>query len=105
MNIFRPDFHPPQAFESEAIVIFPTNEAFYLSDHEAVMASKEALRVWSQSDWPEDSFTPEQNRDDLLLHVADNKNHEAYGYMIYSPNRKNCFGSLYVNPLAGIPEY
>jgi hypothetical protein len=104
MNIFRPDFHPPQTFESEAVVIFPTNEAFYLSDHEAVMRSKEGLRVWSQSPWPEDSFTPEQNREDLLLHVADNKNHEAYGYMIYSPDRKTCFGSLYVNPLAGLSE-
>lgn len=103
-HIFRPDFAPPQTFECEAFVIFPTNEAFYLSDHDAVMKSKESLRVWSQSPWPEDAFTPEQNRDDLLLHVADNKNHEAYGYMIYSPDRKTCFGSVYVNPLAGLSD-
>ena len=104
MNIFRPDFQAPQTFENEAVVIFPTNEAFYHSDYEAVIKSKEGLRIWSQSSWPEDSFTPEQNRDDLLLHVADNKSHSAYGYMIYSPDRKTCLGSLYVNPLASLAD-
>lgn len=102
MDIFQPDFQPPKTFESEDILIFPTNEAFYLSDYEAVMKSKKGLRTWSQSEWPEDSFTPEQNRDDLLVHVADNKNHAAYGYMIYAPDHKTCYGSLYVNPLTSI---
>ena len=27
------------------------------ADYEAVMASKEALRVWCDGDWPEDGFT------------------------------------------------
>jgi hypothetical protein len=104
MSIFRPKFQPPRTFENESLVIFPTDEAFYLSDYEAVMKSKNGLRVWSQSDWPKDSFTAEENKEDLLHHVADNKTHAAYGYMIYAPDHKTCYGSLYVNPLAPIPE-
>jgi hypothetical protein len=55
--------------------------------------------LWSQSNWPEDTFTVEQNREDLQHHVEDNQVHSAYGYMIFSVDRTKCFGSLYVNPI------
>lgn len=68
------------------------------------MKSKDILRVWSQSTWPEDDFTPLQNKEDLAGHVQDNVEHTAYGYMIYSLDKRVCYGSLYVNPLSTVLE-
>lgn len=68
------------------------------------MKSKNILRVWSQSTWPEDEFTALQNKEDLGSHVQDNVDHAAYGYMIYSLDQKTCYGSLYVNPLSSVLE-
>lgn len=104
MNIFTKKFNPPKTFSSSSFHLFPTNNDFYQSDFEAVMANKEMLREWSQSTWPEDDFTPKQNFDDLAQHIEDNQTHAAYGYMIYSKDNKKCFGSLYVNPIANVPD-
>lgn len=102
MDIFTTNFTPPLELKTDQFHLFPTDAALYASDYEAVMKSRASLRVWSQSDWPEDTFTSEQNRDDLMLHVADNQKHEAYGFMLYTLDRKQCLGSVYVNPLATV---
>ena len=105
MNIFTPDFNPPRGFVTATCCCFFTDPDFYLSDFEAVISSRESLRVWSDSDWPEDDFTAEINRRELQFHVDDNKAHEAYGYMLYDPTRTRCFGSLYVNPTESLEHY
>lgn len=68
------------------------------------MKNKENLRQWSQSSWPEDHFSLEENKSDLELHMQDNKAHSAYGYMIYSQDLQECYGSLYINSLKPIPD-
>ncbi len=105
-TIFRKDFKPVSDYESAALdlYLFPTSLDFYESDYEAVMESKVLLRNWSMSDWPEDSFSLE-NREDLKVHIEDNHTHRAYGYMIYTLDKKRCLGSLYVNPLGEWPNY
>lgn len=70
------------------------------ADHEAVMASKEALRVWCDGDWPEDGFTLEQNAEDLAGHLEDAAAGVAYGYTIWDPTRTRVLGSLYLEPTA-----
>lgn len=105
MDIFSRNFAPPSQFVAHDFVLFMTDVRYAIPDHDAVMKSRESLRVYSQSPWPEDDFTVEQNRADLQRHVDDNLNHEAYGYMIFSPDRRICYGSLYVNPLTRISEH
>lgn len=104
MNIFTTAYTPPQGFETEACSCFFTDPGFYQSDFDAVIASRDNLRIWSDSGWPEDNFTAEINREDLQLHVDDNEAHEAYGYMLYDPTRTRCYGSLYVNPTTRMAE-
>lgn len=104
MTIFRKSFSPPQSLITDSFQLFPTDIEFYQTDFEAVMKSKEMLRIWGLSNWPEDSFTPEENKEDLKHHVQDNSDHAAYGYMIYSRDSKTCLGSLYVNPLPPVKE-
>lgn len=104
MNIFQPDFTPPATLSTDEFSIFPTSLEYYMSDYEAVMKSRDYLRIWSVSDWPSDTFTAEENREDLKLHIDDNQTHSAYGYMIYDREHSKCFGSLYVNPISTILE-
>lgn len=104
MTIFTKTFSPPETLTTSTFRIFPTNNDFFQSDFEAVMANKEMLREWSQSSWPEDDFTLQQNFDDLAQHMDDNHTHAAYGYMIYSPDLERCYGSIYVNPIENISE-
>lgn len=103
-SIFHLEFKNPQLLKMDNFIIFPTDAGYFESDHTAVMKSKKILRIWSQSDWPEDDFSLEQNKEDLGHHVEDNVNHTAYGYMIYSIDRKVCYGSLYVNPILPVLE-
>lgn len=105
--IFAPEFNPPETAVSERLnlVLFPTDKNFYDSDYEAVMESKTFLRNWSQSSWPEDQFTAQENREDLQLHIDDNHTHRAYGYMIYTLDKKRCLGSVYINPLSNWEQY
>lgn len=102
-DIFNKNFPPPKTLKTPSFHLFPTDNAFYESDYIAVMNNKTLLRNWSQSSWPEDDFTKEQNKDDLAVHMEDNTNHTAYGYMIYSLDNKKCYGSVYVNPIANTP--
>ena len=99
MYIFHKKFDFPKHYSGEAVTIFPTNIEFAASDFDAVMASKEELRLWSDSDWPEDDFTVEVNKEDLQYHVEDNEEHCAYGFMLYDASKTTCYGSLYVNPI------
>jgi hypothetical protein len=71
-----------------------------VADHEAVMASKEALRVWCDGTWPEDGFTLEENVEDLAGHIEDAATGTAYGYTIWDPTGERVLGSLYLEPTA-----
>ena len=65
-------------------------------DYDAVMDTREALRLWRQSTWPEDDFTVEDNRKDLVdmeeRHVAG----RAFSYTVLDPDGAECLGCVYV---------
>jgi hypothetical protein len=106
-SLFTTDYNPPQELLllQENIVIFPTNTDYSNEDYEAVIVSREFLHVWGGDTWPDHSFSPQDNFDDLSHHVEDNITHRAYGYMIFTADRKKCLGSVYINPLASWPNY
>lgn len=103
--IFTDNFLVPNWADKSQYRVFQTDSNFFESDYEAVMASKEELRIWSHSTWPEDEFSMEQNRDDLKLHEEDNRDHSAYGFMIYDQALEYCYGSLYLYPIARLLDY
>lgn len=90
----------PEELVTPLFTIRRQQETDNAADYEAVMASKEALRTWSHSAWPEDDFTPEANLDDLRMHIAEHDRHEAYGYSVYAPDGRTLLGSLYLNAVA-----
>lgn len=67
-------------------------------DHAAVMETRESLRLWRQSTWPEDDFTVEANRKDLIDLEERHAAHRAYTYTVLDPDGTKCLGCVYVFP-------
>lgn len=67
-------------------------------DHAAVMETREHLRLWEQSTWPEDDFTVEANHADLIDLEKRHAEHRAFTYTVLEPNGTECVGCVYVFP-------
>ena len=63
------------------------------------MASKALLRTWSDSAWPEDDFSLQQNAEDLSRHIDDFEHDLAYGFNIFIPDESRFIGSLCLDPV------
>jgi RimJ/RimL family protein N-acetyltransferase len=74
-------------------------------DFDAVVSSKQILREWSDSEWPEDDFTLEQNAQDIAEHIADHEQNSDYGFSIFTPNEDRLLGSLYLNAVGPLLEH
>lgn len=67
-------------------------------DYAAVMETREPLRLWRQSTWPEDEFTVEENRKDVLDMEERHAAHRAFNYTVLDPAGTRCVGCVYVFP-------
>lgn len=70
-------------------------------DHAALMETRDHLRLWEQSSWPEDDFTIEANRADLADLADLEARHaagRAYTYTVLDPLGTECLGCVYVFP-------
>jgi hypothetical protein len=104
MNLNPKKFDVPTRLETAEFVIHRQRISDHQLDYLAVMDSKETLREWSDSEWPEDDFTLEQNAEDIAGHIADHEQDEDYGFSIFSPNENQLLGSLYLNSVAPLLE-
>ena len=66
-------------------------------DFDAVISSRSLLRAWSQSEWPADGFTLEENLNDLQMHERDHLHKEAFTFAIMDDTM--CLGCIYLKPL------
>ena len=67
-------------------------------DYAAVMETREHLRLWQQSTWPEDDFTVAENRKDLIDMEQRHAAHRAFNYTVLDPDGSKCLGCVYVFP-------
>jgi hypothetical protein len=67
-------------------------------DYAAVIETSEYLRLWQQSAWPEDDFTVEANRKDLVDLEQRHAEHRAFTYTVLNPDGTKCLGCVYVFP-------
>ena len=89
---------PLDGFRTDEFLLRPIVEADAASDHEAVMDTREFLRVWEQSTWPEDDFSVEANREDMVKMEQRHLDNYAYGYTMQTPDESSCLGCVYVMP-------
>jgi hypothetical protein len=88
---------PPELRTSE-FVLRPITADDAAMDHVAVMETREHLRLWEQSSWPEDDFTVEANHTDLLDLEQRHAAGRAYTYTVQDPLGTECLGCVYVSP-------
>lgn len=103
--IFSAAYNPLPPFRDNRFRIEIMTRNIAVMDYEAVMSSRASLRVWSDSEWPEDDFTVEQNAGDLQLHIDDHAARTAYAYTVLSLDGTVCCGSIYIKPLEVIAAY
>ena len=95
---FPPDMSVPTLLRTHGFVLRPITAADAELDHAAVMESREYLRSWEQSTWPEDDFTVAANRADLAKLERWNAEHAAFTYTVLDPPESECLGCVYVFP-------
>jgi hypothetical protein len=95
---FPDDLVPPPALRTPEWLVRPIRTDDATLDHEAVMASKEMLRTWEQTGWPEDGFTVDENRRDLERLVARHNDGSAFTYTVLVPDESFCLGCVYIFP-------
>lgn len=69
-------------------------------DYDALMESRARLRAWSDSSWPADDFTLDENQRDLEEHEREFHAREAFAYTVLSTNGACCEGCVYIRSLA-----
>lgn len=92
------DFHPPDGMRTDEFLLRPIRGTDVELDYEAVMESREYLRTWEQSTWPEDDFTIEANRRDLDKLERLHGEGRSFTYTVMNPAETQCLGCVYIFP-------
>jgi hypothetical protein len=95
---FADELRPPPALRTRESLLRPIRTDDATLDHEAVMASKEMVRIWEQTGWPADGLTIDQNREDLRRLVARHNDGSAFTYTVLVPDESLCLGCVYIFP-------
>lgn len=62
------------------------------------METREFLRAWEGTGWPDETFTVEANREDLLRLQKRHVEGESFTYTVVDPTQTNCLGCVYIFP-------
>ena len=68
------------------------------ADFAAVVETRDWLRLWEQSTWPDDDFTVEANRADLVGLEERHAQHKAFTYTVVDPHGTDALGCVYLFP-------
>ena len=100
---FYPDDAPvPAGLSTDEFVLRQLRGSDVALDYDAVMASKEMLRVRMGGSWPRDDFTLDENLADLEQHEADFEARTGFTYTVMNPSGTECLGCVYFYPLAEV---
>ena len=86
----------PDGHASEHLRFVPLTEALVDADYEAVMASRDLLRRWSNSSWPTMDFTVRDNEADLRDHRIEHEQGVAFTFSVLEPSVDRVVGCIYV---------
>ena len=99
MGFYPTNVPVPEEKRTERLFLRPLRTTDAALDYDAVMSSSEQLHRWSQTDWPADDFTLEQNREDLQRHEREHHERVAFTYTVLNPSGTRCLGCVYIMPL------
>ena len=96
------DARVPAELRTDEFLLQPLRTIHVELDYDALMTSKEMLRKWSQSGWPADDFTLEDNLKDLKRHEQEHFERTAFTFTVLDPSQGECLGCVYISPLLPI---
>ncbi len=88
----------PDGLSTEEFTLRPILATDAELDYAAVMESKDYLRTWEQTTWPEDDFTVAANRADLENLEQRHAKRQALTYTVMNPEETKCLGCVYIMP-------
>ena len=88
----------PKGLTNDQFILRPIVADDAKLDYAAGMESKEYLRPWEQTGWPEDDFTVAANWIDLEGLERRNATGEAFTYTVMNPSETECLGCVYIVP-------
>ena len=96
----------PDSQVTERLRFVRLTEELVDADLAAVMASREYLRRWSDSPWPEDDFTRADNEEDLRHHRLEHEDGVAFTYSVLASDvdEGRVVGCIYIRPLVDALE-
>ncbi|MEM7094192.1 MAG: N-acetyltransferase [Actinomycetota bacterium] len=97
MLSFDDHVQPPLELRTDEFLLRPIVASDAELDHEAVMESRDFLRHWEQSTWPEDDFSVEDNRADMRKLEQRWADRSSFSYTMMNLDETVCFGCIYVN--------
>ena len=95
---FDVDFQPPEGFQTDEFLLRQLVVADNPLDYDAVMESKEFLRLWEGTSWPEDGFTLEANLADMEKMEGRHNERHSFGYTVMNLTETECLGCVYIFP-------
>jgi hypothetical protein len=98
LSFTHPDAPVPTGLATDEFVLRPITADDAELDHRALMETREYLRLWEQSSWPEDDFTVEANREDLRGLEQRHAEHRAFTFTVLDPSGTECRGCVYIFP-------
>lgn len=99
MSFYPEKLTVPTHLITEDFIARPLRVADAEKDYEAVISSRAMLHIWDQSDWPDETFTLEDNRDDLEEHETAHNERRSFTYTILNNSESLCLGCIYISPL------
>ena len=99
MKFYETSCALPETYNTNSFLFRPLRTTDVELDYQAVMSSASKLRIWSQSDWPRDGFTLEENLADLAMHEEEHHAREAFTYTVMDPEQNVCLGCIYMRPI------
>ncbi|MCP4537048.1 MAG: GNAT family N-acetyltransferase [Chloroflexi bacterium] len=105
MLFYPKDARIPSELRTAEFILRPLRATDVELDYDAVMTSKEMLRVWEQSDWPVDDFTQADNLQDLQRHEKEHLERSAFTFTVMNPTETECLGCVYIYPLEGMLKH
>ena len=98
MTFTSDGFRVPEELRTDEFRLRPIRVSDAELDYYAVMESRDFLRLWEQSTWPEDDFTLAANRADL--EKLEQRRHDgvSFTYTVMNLDETECLGCVYVVP-------
>jgi len=89
----------PERHTAGGFVLARLTAAHDERDYQALMASVDYLRRWSDSDWPTDDFSVAENREELGWHDEEHEARIAFTYSVLDQSERRVLGCVYLRPL------